>query len=80
MNWVTTNIRLPKDDYMELKMVATKRRISFNALVRERLGLSMKAEKRNEFWKKLDNVARRLANKYPDNNLSNKLIEMRYEQ
>ena len=38
MNWVTTNIRLPEDLYMELKMKAARERKSVAAVIRERLG------------------------------------------
>ncbi|EKD62782.1 MAG: hypothetical protein ACD_52C00057G0002 [uncultured bacterium] len=37
MNWVTTNIRLPEDLYVDLKILAAKRRKSVAAIIRERL-------------------------------------------
>lgn len=37
MNYVTTNIRIPEDDYMRLKEEAAKNRKSFSAVVRERI-------------------------------------------
>ncbi|MBU1031812.1 hypothetical protein KKE03_02740 [Patescibacteria group bacterium] len=65
MNFVTTNIRLPEDEYLRLKFEAAKKRKSFAAIVREKLGtgsikqqaritknllnLAEKAEKEN--WK-----------------------------
>lgn len=65
MNYVTTNIRLPEDEYLRLKSEAARKRKSFAAVVREKLGakntkrqaliaknllsLAEKAEKEN--WK-----------------------------
>lgn len=80
MNWITTNIRLPEEDYMELKLTAARRRTSVNALVREKLGIKKRITNRDEFWKKLDSFARRMAQQNPGVSLSQKLIEMRYEQ
>ncbi len=37
MNFVTTNIRLPEDQYLMLKSEAAKKRKSFAAIVREKL-------------------------------------------
>lgn len=38
MNYITTNIRLPKEDYMRLKQEAASRRKSLSAVIREKLG------------------------------------------
>ena len=80
MNWITTNIRLPEEDYMELKLTAVQKRTSVNALVREKLGIKKTASRRDEFWKRLDKFAKEIAKKNPGVSLSQKLIEMRYEQ
>jgi len=80
MNWVTTNLRLPEEDYMELKLTAARKRTSVNALIREKLGVRKTAATRDEFWKKVEQFAKHVAEKYPNTNLSDKLIEMRYEQ
>lgn len=80
MNWITTNLRLPEEDYMELKLTAARQRTSVNALIRGKLGVRKKITDRDEFWKKLDAFARRLAQQNPGVSLSQKLIEMRYEQ
>ena len=80
MNWITTNLRLPEEDYMELKLTAARQRSSVNALIREKLGVRKKVTSKTEFWKKLDSFVKHLAQKYPRTNLSAKLIEMRYEQ
>lgn len=37
MNWITTNLRLPEDLYMELKLKAARERKSVAAVIRERL-------------------------------------------
>ena len=37
MNWITTNIRFPEEEYMELKMEAAKKRKSVAAIIRERV-------------------------------------------
>jgi hypothetical protein len=37
MNYVTTNIRIPEDDYLRLKNEAARKRISFSQVVRTRL-------------------------------------------
>lgn len=47
MNWVTTNIRIPEDLYMELKMKAARERKSVAAVIREKLAPE-KAPKRDK--------------------------------
>ena len=37
MNYVTTNIRLPEDDYLRLKAEAAKKRTSLSAIIREKV-------------------------------------------
>lgn len=37
MNYITTNIRIPEDDYLKLKEEAAKTRKSFSAIVREKI-------------------------------------------
>ncbi len=41
-NYVVTNIRLPEEDYLRLKEEAFKKRISFSAVVREKVGSKKK--------------------------------------
>lgn len=36
-NYVTTNIRLPEEDYLKLKEEAAKRRTSLSAVIREKV-------------------------------------------
>ena len=82
MNWVTTNIRSPEDLYMELKLEAAKRRKSVAAIARERLaGEKNKAGTgKKNIWKRLDKLSKELSKQNPGVSLSQKLIEMRYEQ
>lgn len=44
MNYVTTNIRLPEDEYLRLKSEAARKRKSFAAVVREKLGTERKPQ------------------------------------
>lgn len=44
MNYITTNIRLPEDDYLKLKSEAARKRKSFAAVVREKLGTERKPQ------------------------------------
>ena len=37
-NFVTTNIRLPEEDYLRLKDEAARKRISLSAIIREKVG------------------------------------------
>ena len=37
MNYVTTNIRIPEEDYLRLKADAAKGRKSFSAVIREKI-------------------------------------------
>lgn len=80
MNWITTNIRLPEDAYMELKLVAASQRKSMAAVVREKLGVGKGKIKKDKVWNKLDKFALEMAKVNPGISLSKKLIEMRYEQ
>lgn len=37
-NFVTTNIRIPEEDYLRLKEEAVRKRKSFSAIIREKVG------------------------------------------
>ena len=50
------------------------------AVMRDRMSKRKKIEDKKVFWKKLDKFAREMARKNPGLSLSEKLIEMRYEQ
>lgn len=45
-NYITTNIRLPEEDYMRLKEEAVKTRRSFSAVIREKVG-KKKVDRKN---------------------------------
>lgn len=83
MNYITTNIRIPEDIYMDLKMQAARERTSIAEIVREKLqpakgGKSPKSI--NRLMKEFDRVAKANARAMKGKSLSKLLIEMRYEQ
>lgn len=39
MNYVTTNIRIPEEDYLRLKSEAAQKRRSLSAVVRDKIGV-----------------------------------------
>lgn len=51
MNYVTTNIRLPEEDYLRLKAEAAKKRRSLAAVVREKIGVSDQVRSKAEVEK-----------------------------
>lgn len=51
INYVTTNIRIPEDDYLRLKAEAAKRRKSFASVVREKIGSKGKTRSNAEVAK-----------------------------
>lgn len=82
MNWITTNIRLPEDVYMELKLEAARLRKSIAQIVRERITRKKVEKKRNveKMMRDLEKLAAENAGQNPGISFSDKLIEMRYEQ
>ncbi|MBI2600622.1 ribbon-helix-helix protein, CopG family [Candidatus Daviesbacteria bacterium] len=46
-NYVVTNIRLPEEDYLRLKEEAAKKRKSFSAIIREKVGSKEKMSKKD---------------------------------
>ena len=48
MNYVTTNIRIPEEDYLRLKAEAAKRRKSLSAIVREKISVRVKVASKTE--------------------------------
>ena len=79
-NYVTTNIRIPEDDYLRLKAEAAKRRKSLSAIVRERLrGKASRKISPEQLMKRIEKHARENA-KYTKGFDSVKAIrEIRYE-
>lgn len=84
MSWVTTNIRLPEDIYMELRIEAAKKRTSIASLIRDQLTKKMvKKSSKGEvdkFMRRLNRVAKAIAKENKGINFTKGLIEMRYEQ
>lgn len=82
MNWITTNIRLPEDLYLELKMESTRQRKSMAQIARERLAGKKFTPKqsKSKYWENLEEFAKVMAKSNPGVKLSRNLIEMRYEQ
>ena len=85
MKWVTTNIRFPEDMYMDLKIEAAKKRKSVAQVVREKVSKKgakkdTKEKKVEALLKEMDEIAKETARQNPGISLSEKLIEMRYEQ
>ena len=83
MDWITTNIRFPKDEYMELKMEAAMLRKSIAQIVRERVRQKKKISTRadiEKFMKRSAKIAKEIARQNKGISLSKALIEMRYEQ
>ena len=86
MNWVTTNIRLPDDLYMDLKMKAARERKSIAAVIREKLSSHEKDREKTQetrtkkILKQMMEVRKRIAKENPGIDFAKALIEMRYEQ
>lgn len=82
MNWITTNIRLPEDMYMELKMSAARERKSVVAIIREKLGGDKNVinEERRSLVQKMEKFSRKIAQKSPRLNLTQTVIDHRYQE
>ena len=65
---------------MELRLMAARRRTSVSALIREKLGAKNQEASRKDVWKRLEVFAKGVTQKNPGVSLSQKLVEMRYEQ
>lgn len=82
MNWITTNLRLPEDIYMELKMKAARERKSVAAVIREKLrGDTMTEEKEaKKLLDRMEKLAIKIAKESKDLNLTQAVIDARYKQ
>lgn len=82
MNWVTTNLRLPEDIYMELKMKAARERKSITAVIREKLSVDQKISTKEGKYllQKLEKFSQKIAKKSPHLNLTQSVIDSRYQQ
>lgn len=64
MNFITTNIRLPEEEYLKLKIEAAEKRKSLAAIIRERIQTKDRVfskRKVDNFMKELDEIAERNA-------------------
>ena len=80
MNWITTNLRLPEDIYMDLKIKAAQERKSVAAVIREKLSEDKKEKKTENVLKMMKDLGKKIAKEHKGLNLTNGLIEMRYEE
>mgnify|MGYP001582365864 CR=1 FL=1 len=80
MNWITTNLRLPEDLYIELKMEAAQERKSVAAIIRNRLFVGRTRLEKDKLLKRLDSFGKKLAKNHPGLNLSKTVIDTRYER
>lgn len=82
--WITTNMRFPADDYMALKLEAINKKMSVTSLIHKKLF----NRKKNVNTKiniakamlELNKLAKEVSKYTKGISLSEKLIEMRYEQ
>ncbi len=82
MNYVTTNIRLPEEDYMRLKQEAAQARKSFAAIVREKIIRDEPKEPTTDmkiFLRDRNEVAKKLRKKLQAVDIVKVLREMRYK-
>lgn len=81
MNYVTTNIRIPEEDYLRLKIEAAQKRKSLSAVVREKLTSQSSHSKIqvDSLWERRSRVSARLGRKLKDFDIVKALREMRYE-
>ena len=63
MNYITTNIRIPEEDYLRLKMEAARKRTSLSGVIREKITPKKKREKSSEYlMRKIRLIAKQNAN------------------
>lgn len=80
MDYVTTNIRLPEDIYLQLKQEAAKQRKTLSVVIRERLHAKMPQEKSPEdILKETKRLAKENALSLKGFDIVKALREMRYE-
>ena len=79
MNWITTNLRLPEDLYMDLKIKAAKERKSVAAVIREKLTIDTKV-KNASILQMMKKLGKEIEEDSKGLNLTKELIKMRYEQ
>ena len=82
MDYITTNVRFDKEDYMRLKAEAARNRKSFSAIVREKVKNPKKNRSKAKvakFLAKNDRLAREMGKKLKGFDIVKALREMRYE-
>ena len=81
MNYVTTNIRIPEEDYLRLKAEAAKKRQSLSGVIREKIRPQKAADKSpREILARIRRAAKRNAKHHVKGVDSVKIFrEMRYE-
>ena len=79
MNWITTNIRIPEDVYMDLKMIAVTERTSVAAVIRKKLE-DKPSLHANDLFKATEILGKKIAKQHKGLNLAKALREMRDEQ
>lgn len=82
MNYVTTNIRIPEEDYLRLKAEAAKKRQSFSAVVREKIEvkrIKRSAAEVTKIMKEMDKIAMENAKYTKDFDAVKTIREIRYE-
>ncbi len=80
MNWITTNIRLPEDLYMDLKLKAARERKSVASVIREKLENKEHAKDTKKLLTRIERFGKKMAKKHPGLNLTQAVIDARYEQ
>lgn len=79
MNWITTNLRLPEDVYMDLKMQAARRRKSVAAIIREKITQPSDMKNATSLLAELQAISNNIVKTAKKKNLSQTLIKSRYE-
>lgn len=81
MNFVTTNIRLPEEEYLKLKIEAAEKRKSLAAIIRDKIITSQSLSEADvdKMMNDLDRLARRNAKKLKGWNSLKALREIRDE-
>lgn len=79
MNWITTNLRLPEDLYINLEIKAARERKSVAAVIREKLTIDTKV-KNASILQMMKKLGKEIEEDSKGLNLTKELIEMRYEQ
>lgn len=82
MSWITTNIRLPEDLYMDLKMKAARERKSVAAVIRAQLLIKDRKKVKNNkvLLGRLEVFREKMARKNKGINLTQAVIDARYEE